>query len=55
MATAFRQRYAMQPYIYTEARRTFDTGVAYFHPLYYDWPEADQAYTRRMNISSAIT
>jgi len=47
MATAFRQRYAMQPYIYTEARRTFDTGVAYFHPLYYDWPEADQAYTQK--------
>jgi len=41
------QRYAMQPYIYTEARRTFDTGVAYFHPLYYDWPEADQAYTQK--------
>jgi len=45
----------MQPYIYTEARRTFDTGVAYFHPLYYDWPEAIRHTPRRMNISSAIT
>ncbi len=47
MRNAFRQRYAMQPYIYTEARRTYDTGVAFFHPLYYDWPEADDAYTQK--------
>jgi alpha-glucosidase (family GH31 glycosyl hydrolase) len=47
MRNAFRQRYAMQPYIYTEARRTYDTGVAFFHPLYYDWPEADAAYTQK--------
>jgi len=38
-------RYALQPYIYTEARRTYDTGVAFLRPLYYDWPEADEAYT----------
>jgi len=37
----------MQPYIYTEARRTYDTGVAFLHPLYYDWPEADAAYTSK--------
>ncbi|MGD0841683.1 MAG: TIM-barrel domain-containing protein [Candidatus Acidiferrales bacterium] len=37
-------RYALQPYIYTEARRTYDTGVAFLRPLYYDWPEADEAY-----------
>jgi len=47
MRNAFRQRYAMQPYIYTEARRTYDTGVAFFHPLYYDWPDADAAYTQK--------
>ncbi len=40
-------RYAMQPYIYTESRRTYDTGVAFLHPLYYDWPEAPDAYDRR--------
>jgi len=37
----------MQPYIYTEARRTYDTGVAFLHPLYYDWPEEDAAYTSK--------
>jgi alpha-glucosidase len=47
MRNAFRQRYAMQPYIYTEARRTYDTGVAFFHPLYYDWPEAGEAYSQK--------
>ena len=43
----FYLRYAMQPYIYTEARRTYDTGVAFLHPLYYDWPEADAAYDNK--------
>ena len=45
MRECFAQRYAMQPYIYTEARKTYDTGIAFLHPLYYDWPEAAEAYT----------
>ena len=44
MRDAFLLRYALQPYIYTEARRTYDTGVAFLHPLYYDSPEAPEAY-----------
>ena len=44
LRSAFQLRYALQPYIYTEARRTYDTGVAFFRPLYYDWPEANEAY-----------
>jgi len=44
MRQSFARRYAMQPYIYTEARRTYDTGLAFLHSLYYDWPEAPQAY-----------
>jgi alpha-glucosidase len=47
MRDSFRQRYAMQPYIYTESRRTYDTGVAFLRPLYYDWPEADDAYSNK--------
>ena len=47
LRTAFQLRYAMQPYLYTEARRTYDTGVAFFRPLYYDWPEEDAAYTSK--------
>lgn len=37
-------RYALIPYIYTEARKTHDTGVAFMHPMYYDYPEAEEAY-----------
>jgi alpha-glucosidase len=37
----------LQPYLYTEARRTYDIGVAFFRPLYYDWPEEDAAYSSR--------
>jgi alpha-glucosidase (family GH31 glycosyl hydrolase) len=44
MRDCFARRYAMQPYIYTEARKTYDTGLAFLHPLYYDWPEAPEAY-----------
>ncbi len=47
MRGVFRERYALQPYIYTEARRTYDTGVAFLHPLYYDWPEANAAYDNK--------
>ena len=47
MRKAFLLRYALEPYIYTEARRTYDTGVAFVHPLYYDWPEAPEAYSAR--------
>jgi alpha-glucosidase len=44
LRATFQLRYKMQPYIYTEARRTYDTGVAFLRPLYYDWPEANEAY-----------
>ncbi|HTS10849.1 MAG TPA: TIM-barrel domain-containing protein [Candidatus Limnocylindrales bacterium] len=44
MRQSFLLRYALQPYIYTEARRTYDTGIAVVHPLYYDSPEAPEAY-----------
>ncbi|HVU46879.1 MAG TPA: TIM-barrel domain-containing protein, partial [Terracidiphilus sp.] len=44
LRSTFQLRYALQPYIYTEARRTYDTGVAFFRPLYYDWPNSAPAY-----------
>jgi alpha-glucosidase (family GH31 glycosyl hydrolase) len=47
MRNTFQQRYALQPYLYTEGRRTYDTGVAFLRPLYYDWPEADEAYSNK--------
>jgi alpha-glucosidase len=47
LRSTFQLRYALQPYLYTEARRTYDTGVAFFRPLYYDWPEEDAAYASK--------
>ncbi len=47
LRNTFQLRYAMEPYLYTEARRTYDTGIAFLRPLYYDWPEASEAYTNK--------
>jgi len=47
LRTAFQLRESMEPYLYTEARRTYDTGVAFLRPLYYDWPEDDAAYASK--------
>ncbi len=44
MREAVKLRYALFPYIYTMARETYDTGVSLCRPLYYDYPEDDEAY-----------
>lgn len=44
MADAMRLRNALQPYLYSEARRAYDTGVLPTHPLYYHWPAVEEAY-----------
>lgn len=44
MRKAMRLRYDLSPYIYTAARQAYDTGVSICRPLYYYWPESDQAY-----------
>lgn len=38
-------RYQFIPYIYTAARQAYDTGVSICRPLYYDYPESDEAYS----------
>ena len=37
-------RYALMPYIYNAARQAYDTGVSLCRPLYYEWPEENNAY-----------
>ena len=44
MRDAIRLRYDLAPYIYTAARQTYDTGVSMCRPMYYYWPEVDEAY-----------
>ncbi len=45
MRDAFLLRYALIPYIYTASRQTYDTGVPFLRPLYYDSPDSEEAYT----------
>jgi alpha-glucosidase (family GH31 glycosyl hydrolase) len=49
MRNALLLRHAMIPYIYTAARETYETGVSICHPLYYDYPEAPEAYEANSN------
>ena len=44
MRKAIRLRYDLTPYIYTAARQAYDTGLSITRPLYYYWPENDNAY-----------
>ena len=45
MNQAVKLRYALFPYLYTMARKCYDTGVGICRPLYYEHPEADEAYS----------
>jgi len=38
-------RYQLVPYIYTMARKTYDTGISLCRPMYYDYPNEEEAYT----------
>ena len=44
LANVINGRYALVPYIYTMARKTYDSGLALCRPLYYDNPEVKEAY-----------
>jgi len=39
-----RRRYTLVPYVYGENHRVMETGVSLCRPMYYDWPEAREAY-----------
>ena len=40
-------RYAMAPYIYAMARKTYDEGISLCRPMYYDYPDNEEAYANR--------
>ena len=44
LANVINGRYALVPYIYTMARKTYESGLSLCCPLYYDNPEAKEAY-----------
>ena len=44
MIDAIKLRYKMIPYIYTEMRKCYDTGISLCRPMYYDYPDEEDAY-----------
>eukprot|EP01097_Dermamoeba_algensis_P005529 TRINITY_DN3517_c0_g5_i3.p1 TRINITY_DN3517_c0_g5~~TRINITY_DN3517_c0_g5_i3.p1 ORF type:complete len:382 (-),score=101.55 TRINITY_DN3517_c0_g5_i3:62-1207(-) len=44
MRDAMLLRSSLVPYLYTAARKAYDTGIAILSPLYYRFPEAEEAY-----------
>ena len=44
MRSAILLRYEMIPYIYTAARKAYDTGISICRPMYYNYPEVPEAY-----------
>lgn len=42
-----KQRYRFVPYIYTMARKGYDEGISLCRPMYYDYPDTDEAYSFR--------
>lgn len=45
MLDAVKLRYSLFPYIYTMARKAYDTGVSICRPLYYEYPESEESYS----------
>jgi len=45
LQSAIRLRYDLAPYIYTMARKAYDTGISLCRPMYYDYPESEEAYS----------
>lgn len=41
------QRYQFAPYIYSMARRTYNDALPICRPMYYDYPELEEAYSNR--------
>jgi hypothetical protein len=46
---AMQRRAAMVPYFYTLVREAYDTGLGPLRPMYYEFPEHDEAYYSDMN------
>ena len=41
----YQLRNSMLPYLYSASAAATTSGVLPMHPLYYDWPGEEQAYT----------
>ena len=53
-ASALRSRASMLPYIYTQARAAFDSGLGLTRPMYYYHPEEQGAYPSSKVVSAPL-
>ena len=44
MREAIKLRYTLAPYIYNAAREAYDSGVSICRPMYYNYPDNEEAY-----------
>ncbi|MDA3874016.1 MAG: DUF5110 domain-containing protein, partial [Kiritimatiellae bacterium] len=44
MMNTLRRRYELVPYLYGEMRKCAETGLSVIRPMYYEYPEAKEAY-----------
>ncbi|MDD4760320.1 MAG: TIM-barrel domain-containing protein [Bacteroidaceae bacterium] len=44
LRNAVQERYKLIPYIYTMARKTYDDAISICRPMYYDYPDNQEAY-----------
>ncbi|MFC2176686.1 TIM-barrel domain-containing protein, partial [Bacteroidota bacterium] len=45
MREAIKLRYTLAPYIYKSAMQAYETGISICRPMYYDYPETENAYS----------
>ncbi|MDP4208705.1 MAG: glycoside hydrolase family 31 protein [Bacteroidota bacterium] len=45
MRDAIKLRYTLAPYIYKSAHQCYESGISVCYPMYYDYPEAENAYS----------
>ena len=58
MKKVVNRRYELVPYIYTECRKCYDTGISLCRPTYYEYPEQEASYNNPQQYffgSSIIT
>lgn len=44
MRSMYLMRYSLVPYIYSQVRKAYETGISICHPMYYDSPKDENAY-----------
>lgn len=55
MEEALRERHRMMPYLYTMNYRSYQEDLPLVEPMYYEYPEAPEAYEVKISTSSVTS